>query len=165
MKIKVEFSREDIDINLLKDLRDNNHELELFSKDNLYLKEIKGLLAENTKDFCQKSALVVDKEILGSEDFEHGINLIREFFRFWSENTCAPTYILFYSTGVKLITKNSPVIEYIKELKDRGSTIIYSSESVEHFNFASQIEDGLASGVTINEIIKVQMNLDKVIKI
>ncbi len=165
MKIKVEFNRENIDINLLRELKDKSQNLELFSEDKDYLNEIKNLLNENTMDFCQRSALVVDKEVLGSEDFEHGIFLIKEFFRFWSENTCAPTYILLFSTGVKLITKNSPVIEYIKELKDRGSTILYSCESAEHFNFGSQIEDGLASDVTMNEIIKVQMNLDKVIKI
>ncbi len=165
MKIKVEFNRENIDINLLRELKDKSQNLELFSEDKDYLNEIKNLLKENTMDFCQRSALVVDKEVLGSEDFEHGIFLIKEFFRFWSENTCAPTYILLFSTGVKLITKNSPVIEYIKELKDRGSTILYSCESADHFNFGSQIEDGLASDVTMNEIIKVQMNLDKVIKI
>ncbi len=165
MKIKVEFDRQNIDFSLLKELKNKYYNLELISRDLNYLEEIKSLLNEDTKSFCQKSALVVDKEILGSEDFEHGIYLIKEFFKFWSENTCAPTYILLFSTGIKLIAKNSPVLEYITKLKEHGSTILYSTESAKHFNFGSLIEDKLASGVTMNEIIKVQMSLDKVIKI
>lgn len=114
---------------------------------------------------CIRTAMLIDKEVLGHGEFEHGITLMQEYFEAWINNVCLPEYLMFINSGVKLLTRNSNVVEYLEEFQKKGVKILYSKESVEYYNFYGLIEESLGRQVNLNEIIKVEMEIEKIIKI
>jgi intracellular sulfur oxidation DsrE/DsrF family protein len=76
-----------------------------------------------------------------------------------SENL--PSAICFYADGVRLVTKNSPVLEELQSLESKGVQLIVCSTCLNHFDIFDDLRTGVAAGM--KEIVDAQWGADKVI--
>lgn len=111
----------------------------------------------------KNTLLQITNEGMGIGDEGLGIQLITNYFRLLNEESEPPRFIVFYNTGVKLICKNSPIIEAAKVLESKGSKLIACTTCLKHYGVMDYMEVGVAG--TMMDIIELQKLADKVITI
>jgi len=104
----------------------------------------------------QKTVIVVTKPGLGttsSDDAEFGIQMIDKFFHTWEGRPQKPHAVCFYTEGVKLLGKNSPVSLSLKLLEGVGVRLLACQTCVDYY----RLTDDLAVGelVGMPDIVKV----------
>jgi selenium metabolism protein YedF len=95
--------------------------------------------ADSNADF----AVVISSEFMGQGDDDLGSLLIKSFFISLNCLDETPSLIAFYNSGVKLVIKDSPIFNIIKELEEKGTEIIVCGTCVDHFNIGNRIGTGI----------------------
>ncbi len=109
-----------------------------------------------------KKVFVLTKYGLGdSQDENLKIRLAKKFLTLSSEVEPLPSQICFYTDGVKLCVKGSPVLEELKALEARGVELVLCSTCLDTFGLADQVEVGIIGGM--GDIITAMTNADNVI--
>jgi intracellular sulfur oxidation DsrE/DsrF family protein len=78
----------------------------------------------------------------GSDDDELGAKLMVTFFRTLVMVEPAPASVVFYNSGVKLAMDDSPVLDYIKELMAKGTSVYLCTTCIYHFNIKDRLPAG-----------------------
>ena len=91
------------------------------------------------------------------------VKLIAKYFSLLLEGDHLPAAICFYTDGVKLVVKDSPVLEPLKALEDKGVRLIICSTCLETFGLTDQVQLGIVGGM--GDIIEAQFKADKVISL
>ncbi len=107
--------------------------------------------------------LQISHHCMGTGDEDLGTKLITNYFKLINEETELPRFIVFYNSGVKLICKDSPIIEFVKNLELNGVKLIACKTCLNHFNLIDEHEVGIAG--TMLDIIELQNIADKVINL
>lgn len=94
---------------------------------------------------------------------ELGSKLIQKYFSLLLEGNEVPAIVCFYTDGVKLVTTNSPILEQLKQLEEKGTRLIVCSTCLDMMGLADQIQVGIVGGMT--DIIEAQIRAEKVITI
>lgn len=112
----------------------------------------KSEISTNEEEYCTPEAaaplrrrntvVAVTSEKMGSGDDELGVKLMITFFRTLVMVEPAPDSVVFYNSGVKLAMVDSPVLDFIKELMAKGTSVYLCSTCINHF----QIKDLLPVG-------------------
>ncbi len=89
--------------------------------------------------------------------------LIHTYLKLLDEGNSLPAAICFYTDGVKLAVKGSPVIDVLKSLETKGVRLILCSTCLGYLNLTDQVQVGIVGGMT--DIIEAQFNSQKVISI
>ncbi|MCU4164587.1 sulfurtransferase-like selenium metabolism protein YedF [Carboxylicivirga caseinilyticus] len=113
------------------------------------------------KPLCE--LLQITRYGMGEGDEELGLKLIGNYLRILDEDSRLPSFIALYNSGVKLITKDSPVIEQMKKLEERGVKIIACGTCLNFYGISDEIQAGIKG--TMMDIITLQTNADKVINL
>ncbi len=113
------------------------------------------------KPLCE--LLQITRYGMGDGDEELGLKLMANYLRLLDEDSRLPSFIALYNSGVKLIAKDSPVIEQMKKLEERGVKIIACGTCLNYYNIADDIQAGIKG--TMMDIITLQTNADKVINL
>ncbi|MBS2097461.1 sulfurtransferase-like selenium metabolism protein YedF [Carboxylicivirga linearis] len=113
------------------------------------------------KPLCE--LLQITRYGMGDGDEELGIKLIANYLRLLDEDSRLPSFIALYNGGVKLLAQNSPVIEQMKKLEERGVKIIACGTCLNYYSIADNIQVGIKG--TMMDIITLQTNADKVINL
>ena len=74
-----------------------------------------------------------------------------------------PAKILFYTDGVRLACKGSPLVENLKKLAGAGTELILCKTCLDYFNLADQVETGIVGGMP--DIIEAMQRASKVISL
>ena len=98
---------------------------------------------------------------MGEAEPELQLKLAGTYFKLLNENDLLPAAICFYTDGVKLAVKDSPVLESLKSLADKGVRLILCSTCLNYFNLTEKVKVGIVGGMT--DIIEAQMKAGKVI--
>lgn len=106
--------------------------------------------------------LYLDKNYLGSNN-ELGRFLIIEYFKTLINSPFIPRYIIFINEAVQLLNPNLKIFDYIHILCNLGTNILICEQSLTFFNI--DYKEGIGKIVPVNEIIKAQLNSDKIIKL
>ena len=106
--------------------------------------------------------LYLDKNHMG-ENNELGNFLLVEYFRKLLKSPFIPRYIILINEAVLLINPNLKLFEYLRSLNKLGTSILVCEKSVNFFNISNN--DGVGTLVTMEEIIKAQLNSEKIIKL
>jgi len=109
------------------------------------------------------TVLLVTREGMGDAEPELRIKLIAIYLTLLVEHHIYPAAICFYTDGVKLAVKGSPVLDLLKSLEAKGVRLILCSTCVNYFNLAGQVEVGIIGGMT--DIIEAQFKAGKVISL
>lgn len=131
----------------------------------------KGNIKDNTEIFSEKNEKLLDKEPLtvlissdklGEGSEELGTALMKSYLFALSEAEIIPENLIFINGGVKLVTKDSLVLESLEKLKTRGTNIQSCGLCLDYY----KIKDELAIGTITNMYAIVElMNSSKLIKL
>lgn len=110
-----------------------------------------------------KKSLIINNESLGNDNKVLGKKLMGIFLRTLWANKNKPDTIILYNSAVKLITKESPVLDAIDELSKAGVDIIACGTCIEFFKLKDKVITGRVSGM--QEIVANLMKSEQVITI
>ena len=130
-------------------------------------------LDDNETEYCtietpaaspgrRTSVVAITSERMGSGDDELGAKLMISFFRTLVMLKPAPDSILFYNAGVKLAMDDSPVLEHIRELMEKGTAIYLCSACISHFAIKDRLPVGNFSDMY--QIINILKDADHIIR-
>lgn len=117
---------------------------------------------ENTIDNVNHMVFV-GKEYLGEGDLELGKNLIRMFFYTLVESKNTPKHIIFINGGVKLPTLDEQIIEHLKALEAKGTTILSCGACLNYYKLADQLQVGEVTNMYT--IVELMEKADKIIQL
>ncbi len=100
---------------------------------------------------------------MGSGDKELGLRLITNYLKLLNEESYPPKFITFYNEGVRLISNDSPALEELKALEEKGVKLIACKTCLNHFGLIDQIAVGIAG--TMVDIIQLQKKAAKVVNV
>jgi predicted peroxiredoxin len=107
------------------------------------------------------TVILITHNGLGKAELELGHKLISTYLQLLAENGLLPNAIGFYTEGVKLVVRGSPVIEPLRSLQDKGVRLMVCNTCLKFYNLVDQVEIGIVGGMT--DIIEAQWQADKVI--
>lgn len=93
------------------------------------------------------------------ETLQH--KLIQTYLKLLEDSNTLPAAICFYTEGVKLVARGSPVIEVLRALEARGVHMVICSTCLNYYGLQDQVEVGVVGGMP--DIIEAQWRSDKVI--
>ena len=107
----------------------------------------------------KNTLLQISHDSMGPGDKALGLQLITNYLRLINEETELPRFIAFYNNGVKLICKDSPVIEITKAIEQKGVKLIACKTCLQHFDLIDKMEVGIAG--TMIDIVELQKIADR----
>lgn len=118
--------------------------------------------------FCSVEAssdtvIAISKDFMGNGSEELGKILIKGFVYTSSEYEKLPKTIVFFNSGVKLTCEDSPCIDDLQKLQDKGVEIISCGTCLDYFGLKEKLLVGEISNMYT--IYKTLFNAGKVINI
>ncbi len=119
---------------------------------------IKGensILIEENRDEFEDMTIAFSSNVMGKGSDELGSILIKSFIYTVTETDPLPSALVFYNSGVRLTCEDSPVLEDLKTLLDKGVEIISCGTCLDFFEIKDKLAIGEVSNMyTIYEKIK-----------
>jgi sulfur relay (sulfurtransferase) complex TusBCD TusD component (DsrE family) len=107
------------------------------------------------------TVILVTNNGMGNADIALQQKLISKYFQLLMQNGNPPAAICFYTNGVYLTVKNSPVLGELKALEEKGTRLIICSTCLDYFGIGDQVQVGIVGGMP--DIIEAQTKAAKVI--
>lgn len=161
--------------NISRFLRDNNIGFSFTESDGIWTLTVKktgstGETADPSEyctteipHFSKGSYIVVfSSDKMGEGDDSLGRLLIGNFIRAIKELDLLPGKMVFYNSGVKLISDKSPVAGHLKELEKMGVTLLVCETCAKHYSIVENISAGILSNMF--EIAQTMASAGNVIK-
>ena len=95
------------------------------------------------------------------EELQH--KMAGVFLTLLAESEALPNQLLFYTDGVKLVCKGSPVLEQLRALQAKGVELIVCSTCLNYFGLTDQREVGIVGGMP--DILEAMQRAGKVISV
>lgn len=109
----------------------------------------------------RSTVLLVTSEGIGKSDAALQLKLAGKFFQIINEHNLLPNAICFYTEGVRLVTENSPVLDILGALEQKGVRLIVCSTCLETFGLMDKVKVGIVGGMP--DIIEAMVQADKTI--
>jgi selenium metabolism protein YedF len=109
----------------------------------------------------QKNLLQINSDKMGEGSPELGMALMANYLKLILQEEMLPSFIVFYNSGVKLTTENSPVLEILKAIESKGVKLLSCKTCLNHFKLLDKMSVGMAG--TMIDIIALQNTAKKVI--
>jgi selenium metabolism protein YedF len=129
-------------------------------------------LKGNPEDYCsttvnsepgkRNTVVAITSDKMGSGDDELGTKLMISFFRTIVLLEPAPASLVFYNSGVKLALDDSPVLDHIKELIEKGSGVYLCTTCISHFGIKDRLPVGSFSDMY--QILNLLKDADHIIR-
>jgi intracellular sulfur oxidation DsrE/DsrF family protein len=107
------------------------------------------------------TVLLITRKGMGEADPALMIKLLQTYFKLIDESDTLPAVICFYTEGVQLVVKGSPVLESLQSLEDKGVRLIICNTCLSYFGLSDEVAVGIKGGMT--DIIEAQRRAGKVI--
>ena len=163
--------------NVKRYLTDNRLEFAVREEGNLAIVTVTrgagGEISANETEYCvtdtpqappgsRKTVVAVTSERMGSGDDKLGTKLMVSFFRTLVMLEPAPSAVVFYNAGVKMALDDSPVLEHIRELAEKGTSIYLCTTCINHFGLRDRLPVGSFSDMY--QILNVLKDADHIIR-
>jgi hypothetical protein len=89
------------------------------------------------------------------------LSLFEKYLNVLLQGDNLPAAICFYTAGVKLTTRNSPVLDQLTALEAKGVRLIVCSTCLDAFGLTGEVKVGIVGGMP--DILEAQVRADKVI--
>jgi selenium metabolism protein YedF len=146
--------------NLSRFLKDNKAEIQVSETAGVWTLTIKktsfDIIQSNEEEYCAPEiahfekgdyVVVISSDKMGEGDEQLGLLLMNTFINALRDLEELPQKLLFYNSGVMLVTNNSPVIETLRDLEKMGVEIMTCGTCVNHYSLASVIGAGTISNM------------------
>ena len=118
----------------------------------------------NTETAQSDVVVFLGSDIVGrGEDRQLGALLMQKYLHTTSGHRIKPKSILLMNDGVKMVAKNSPVLEELKLLSGQGIDILACGTCLERFGLTDQVAVGKVSNMY--DITDAMLKASKVISI
>lgn len=91
--------------------------------------------------------LVISSDVMGRGDDDLGRVLLRNHLHVLAEASRRPDILVFYNSGVKLATEDSPALDDLRALAARGTTILLCGTCLGHFGLKDRVAVGESSNM------------------
>jgi selenium metabolism protein YedF len=159
--------------NLSRFLKDNKADLQVSEAGGVWTltitKTTANVVLPKPEEYCTPSISHFEKgnyvvaftsDKMGDGDDELGHLLISNFIKALKDLDKLPQHMVFYNKGITLAKKDSPVIEYIKDLEKMGVEIHLCATCVNHYKLEKNIAVGTLSNMySIAEIMASAGNI------
>jgi selenium metabolism protein YedF len=161
-QLKVITDNETSYANLMSFFRDNKFNAEPKNEGDFYSiivsKAEKDIISGNEAEYCsavnpdfnkniKRGCIVVIKSLqMGRGDDILGIMLLEGFINALKDADVLPEKIILYNEGVKLAVNDSPVIDSLKEIENKGVSIMSCGTCIDFY----KLKDMLAVGTITN---------------
>lgn len=105
--------------------------------------------------------IIVNNEGMGHADRELQHKLLNTYLHMLLDNEHLPMAVCFYAGGVKMVLEDSPVLEPLRKLSEKGVYLIVCSTCLSYFDLREKVRVGIIGGM--HDILEAQMRADKVI--
>jgi selenium metabolism protein YedF len=129
-------------------------------------------MSTNEEEYCapevsppphsRNTVVAVTSEKMGSGDDDLGTKLMITFFRTLVMLEPAPASVVFYNSGVKLAMDDSPVLESLKELVLKGTSVYLCTTCINHFGIKDRLPVGSFSDMY--QILNLLNDADHIIR-
>jgi hypothetical protein len=117
----------------------------------------------NQRSASPSVALLVTRRGMGEAEPALQERLLRTYLTLLLENRTLPGVICFYTEGVRLVVDDSPFLDLLKQLEERGVHLVVCKTCLDHFGIADRLRVGIIGGM--GDILAAQWKADKVITI
>ena len=107
------------------------------------------------------TVILINKNGMGEADNALQIKLISTYLRLINENGDIPAVICFYTDGIHLVLKESPVLDTLEELERKGVRLVICGTCLDFYEQRENVAVGIIGGMT--DIIEAQSRASKVI--
>jgi intracellular sulfur oxidation DsrE/DsrF family protein len=121
-------------------------------------------VAEPVADLRAKSSstvILVTRNGMGEGEVELQHKLLGIYFKMLRENEFLPGAICFYADGVKMVVEGSPVLDFLRELEQKGVHLIICSTCLQYYGLADKVAVGIVGGM--HDIVLAQWMGNKVV--
>ena len=146
--------------NVSRFLKDNNTGFQVSENSGVWTLTITKASGEmpnpKTEDYCTPSishfqrgdyVVVVTSDKMGDGDDDLGHLLMSNFIKALKDLDKLPQKILFYNKGVTIVTKDSPLIDHLKDLEKMGVELLLCATCVNHYSLSDKIGAGILSNM------------------
>jgi sulfur relay (sulfurtransferase) complex TusBCD TusD component (DsrE family) len=91
------------------------------------------------------------------------LTLVSKFLTLLIESGQLPSKILFYTEGVRLACKGSPVLEQLHDLSAKGVEMVLCKTCLDYFALGGNVQVGIVGGM--GDILEALQKADKVISL
>ncbi len=158
--------------NVVRYLEDNGMTTEHKRTNNIFEifvnKEGDTFESTNVEEYCEVEpsntsnfVIAFQNNKMGHGSDELGEILIKGFINTLPDATKTPKSLVFLNAGILLTTKDSPVIDALKKLEDKGVEILVCGTCLDYYNKMNELGVGIVSNMY--EIIEKLSNTGKVI--
>jgi selenium metabolism protein YedF len=161
--------------NLSRFLKDNKTEFQVSETDGVWTLTIRKITPDTIQPDAEKYCapeishfekgnyvVAITSDKMGEGDNDLGHLLISNFIKALKDLDKLPRHIVFYNKGVTLAVKDSPVIEYIKDLDKMGVELHLCATCVNHYKLENNVVVGTLSNMySIAEIMASAGNVVK----
>jgi intracellular sulfur oxidation DsrE/DsrF family protein len=95
----------------------------------------------------------------GPQDLQ--LKLFGKYLELIAQQDELPSVICFYTEGVRLVVEDSPVIEKLATLEEKGVRLIVCSTCLDYFGLTEKVKIGIVGGM--GDILEAQWKAGKVI--
>ncbi len=113
------------------------------------------------KSEFSNTILVLSREGIGAADKPLQQDLLGKYLRLLLEKGSLPTALCFYTEGVRLVIEDSPFLERLAQLEERGVQLIVCATCLNYYGLLDQVRVG--SICSMDDILTMQLQADKVI--
>lgn len=110
-----------------------------------------------------RKVVVVNSERMGQGETELTTLLMGNFLRTLVSSENKPQYLIFYASGVKLVSEGSAHVETLTSLENLGVEILSCSTCLNYYGFADKVKVGKKSNM--KEIAEVLLKSEGTITI
>lgn len=103
----------------------------------------------------------ISKDTMGVGDEELGRRLVASFLNVLAEMDATPSAIVFFNRGVYLCVQDSPVLDVLEDLAERGVRLLNCGTCLNHFGLSEELSVGRESNMV--EITETLLGAEKVI--
>lgn len=107
--------------------------------------------------------VIVGSNEMGKGEMELGQSLMQTFLFTLSQQDQLPENVIFYNSGVKLVTKDSPVLVELKNLAQAGVKIAACGVCLNYYGLTEEVEVGEITNMY--RIVEAMHEFDRVIKL
>jgi selenium metabolism protein YedF len=110
-----------------------------------------------------QTVLLFTRNGLGQAPDDLQQDLAMKFLSLLGQSGQLPAKLLFYTDGVKLTCKGSPVLEQLRTLEAKGVELVLCKTCLDYFHLTDQVEVGIIGGMP--DIIESMQKAGKVISL
>ncbi|MCX8118747.1 MAG: sulfurtransferase-like selenium metabolism protein YedF [Desulfobacterota bacterium] len=122
----------------------------------------KGGGSPSSPSKAEKVVIYMNSNLLGVGDETLGSTLIRSFFHVLAEMDPVPSAIIFINSGVRLTTEGSEVLEDLKNLSQKGVSLLSCGTCLDYYGLKEKLKVGVVSNMY--DIARTLFEADRLIR-